>query len=262
MFFIASKIFWLIAAPFNLACLLGILAVAAALARLRRTARGLAWGGIAVILLAGATPIGPWATAVLDQRFPMRPALPGTIGGIIVLGGAISNEQSIAFDTPVLAADPDRVTALLELARRFPEAPIIWAGGYGGLGSVEKTEAWFARDLYTAIGFDVARITFEPHSRNTHENEVEARKLAGTVDGAPWILVTGAVHMPRSVAIFRHGGWNVLPWPVAPLSPGPDTAWEPLAFGQTLELSTRGLREWIGLVAYRLAGYTDEILPD
>lgn len=263
MFFIAAKLFWLLAAPLNLACLLALAAIAFRVLRWRRMAGAALWTGAVVLLLAAATPAGPYAALALETRFPPRPELPAEIGGIIVLGGSLDTDRSVAWNMPIISDDPDRLTALISLAHRYPEAPIIFAGGYGGLGSVEKTEAPFVAELLTAMGFDTSRIRFDPNSRNTRENEIEARKLAGAEYGQkPWVLVTGALHMPRAVGIFRLGGWTVLPWPVDPATFGPDSPWQPLNFGQTLVQSTRALREWIGLTAYYAAGYTATLLPE
>lgn len=263
MFFIAAKLFWLLAAPLHLATILGLGALIAGLIRCRRLARGLGLCASAILVLAAATPLGPLAAARLENRFPLRPPLPAQIAGILVLGGGISTELSLGWGMPVLGRDADRLTALLELGRRFPDAPVIYAGGHGGLGTVEKTEAEFARDFLLAQGFDPGRVRFDTQSRNTYENAVEAGRWAGDPTGRPWVLVTGALHMPRAVATFRHAGWTVLPWPVAPVSPGPGAPfWAPLDLTGTLEQSSRALREGLGLIAYRAAGYTDRLLPE
>ncbi|PWR18979.1 YdcF family protein [Zavarzinia compransoris] len=262
MFFVAAKLFWLVAAPLNLAVLLGLGAVAGILCRCPRLARRLAAAALAVLLLAAATPLGPYAAAVLERRFVPAPALPAAIAGILVLGGGIDTERSLGWGRPILGAEAERLTALIDLGRRYPEAPVIYAGGFGGLGTVARTEAAFARDFLLAAGFDLTRVAFDGRSRNTRENAVEARMLAGDSAGRPWVLVTGALHMPRAVAVFRHEGWQVIPWPVAPVTPGPDAMpWTPLDTAATLGQSTRALREWIGLAAYRAAGYTATLLP-
>jgi uncharacterized SAM-binding protein YcdF (DUF218 family) len=68
--------------------------------------------------------------------------------------------------------------------------------------------------------------------------------------------------MPRSVGLFRKAGFNVEPYPVdwrvgsrADLLTFTNFSVDGLARTDT------GLREWIGLVAYRLAGRTDALLP-
>jgi uncharacterized SAM-binding protein YcdF (DUF218 family) len=262
MFFIAAKLFWIVVAPASLACLLAALALVTRLAGWRRLATAALWASASVLIVAGATPLGPWAGSFLETRYPAQPPLPAEIAGIVVLGGALDTDRSNAWDMPVIAGQGERITSLVELGRRFPGAPIIYAGGYGGLGSVEKVDADFARTLLEQIGFDVSRVRFDDRSRNTIENEVQARELAGDIATRPWLLVTGAMHMPRAVGVFRGAGWSIIPWPVGPSTLSPDAPWEPLNPGATLMVSTQAVREWIGLLAYYLAGNATSLLPD
>lgn len=262
MFFIASKLFWLVAAPASLACLLAILALLARIVGLRRLSGLALWLSALVLIIAGATPLGPWAASVLETRYPAQPALPADIGGILVLGGAVDTERSNAWGMPVMRAEGERITSLVELGRRFPAAPIVYAGGYGGFRQVEAVEAVHARALLERMGFDVGRIRFDDKSRNTIENQIEARALAGDIASKPWVIVTGAMHMPRAVAVFKGAGWSVIPWPVGPATAAPDAPWEPLELSDTLAISTQAAHEWIGLLSYYLAGHTQALLPD
>lgn len=262
MFFVAAKIFWLLAAPLSLACLLFIVGILLRLPGWRRLSAAALWAGAIVLLLAAATPLGPYAAEMLETRYPPRAALPDDIGGIVVLGGSLDSDRSVAWDMPIVSEDPDRITALVILARRYPDAPVIFAGGYGGLGDIRKTEALYVRDLLADMGFDTDRLRLDPTSRNTRENEIEARKLAGPDFAAkPWILVTGAMHMPRAMGIFRKAGWTMVPWSVDPVGFAGEGPWQPTDFGRTLNQSTRALREMIGLAAYYAAGYTDRLVP-
>ena len=77
------------------------------------------------------------------------------------------------------------------------------------------------------------------------------------------MLVTSAWHMPRSVGVFRKAGFEVVPFPVDYLS---DNEWEDyvrpyLRAPRGLGIADNAFKEWVGLVAYRLAGYTDELFP-
>lgn len=82
--------------------------------------------------------------------------------------------------------------------------------------------------------------------------------LAQPGPGDRWLLITSAVHMPRSVACFRAAGWTITPYP-ADFSRGP----EPFHFGLVDNLADldTAAHEWVGLLYYRLRGYTSEIFP-
>jgi uncharacterized SAM-binding protein YcdF (DUF218 family) len=99
-------------------------------------------------------------------------------------------------------------------------------------------------------------------SRNTQENAEFSKALVEPKSGERWLLVTSAFHMPRSVGLFRKAGFNVEPYPVdwrlggrSDLFTFSNIAIE--GFGHT----EVGLREWLGLMAYRATGKIDELLP-
>ena len=88
------------------------------------------------------------------------------------------------------------MTAVADLARRFPQARIVFSGGNGDLvGGVP--EAQVARDLLVTLGVAPDRITLEANSRNTSENARFTKALINPGASDPWLLVTSADHMPR-----------------------------------------------------------------
>ena len=116
-------------------------------------------------------------------------------------------------------------------------------------------------------GLDVARITFEERSRNTHENAVLAKELVRPGPDERWLLVTSAYHMPRSVGVFRQAGWPVIPYPVDYRSAGAidlpgalRRLAEPDVAVRLVEIDL-AVKSWAGLVAYRLMGRTSALFP-
>ena len=67
--------------------------------------------------------------------------------------------------------------------------------------------------------------------------------------------------MPRAVSSFGRAGWQVIPYAVDYLTAGPGS-WCP-GFGlmHGLSLLTLAEKEWIGLAAYRLLGWTVGLFP-
>ena len=68
--------------------------------------------------------------------------------------------------------------------------------------------------------------------------------------------------MPRSVGIFRHLGFDVIPYPVAYRTFGDarDFLRSTSVIDKVIMLDY-SVREWVGLLAYRLAGKTDTLFP-
>jgi uncharacterized SAM-binding protein YcdF (DUF218 family) len=138
----------------------------------------------------------------------------------------------------------------MALARRHPEARLVFAGGAASAG---WTEADAARLLFDGFGL-ADRVQYEDRSQNTWENAVFARALAHPGPGETWVLVTSALHMPRAAAVFRAAGWPVLPAPAAFRTGrgGPD--WRSPDLAYQMQLLDTAAHEWLGLAEYWLRG--------
>jgi uncharacterized SAM-binding protein YcdF (DUF218 family) len=247
MFFWISKIFWALAQPSNL--LLWVLA-AGALALLlgrRRVASWLLYPAILAFLLVGLFPIGEWLILPLENRFPPAES-PAQVDGIIVLGGAVDLDVAQARGAVAFRDEAERDITLLELARRYPDAELVYTGN----------SSWppFLQPHGLAN-----RVIFEDRARNTYENAVLSKQLVAPAPGERWLLVTSAAHMPRSVGVFRKVGWPVIPYPVDYNTTGdlevmvaPDAAGRWSTFDQAV-------KAWIGLLAYWLSGRSSAPFP-
>lgn len=232
-----------------LSCVVGLLC-----ALVRRTARlGRALLMVsAALLVFAALPMSDWPIEILEDRFPEPTRLPDHVDGIIVLGGAINLGVSAEHDAPTLKAGADRITTFLALARYFPGAKLVYTGGYG--------EADVARDLFGGLGLDLDRVTFERKSRTTWENALFSKRLVQPAEGETWLLVTSAIDIPRAVACFRAVGWHITPWPAGYLIQHDRDAYLP-NLPQGLANLDWATHEWLGLVYYRLRGWTDTWFP-
>jgi uncharacterized SAM-binding protein YcdF (DUF218 family) len=139
------------------------------------------------------------------------------------------------------------------LARRFPDAQLVHSGD-----TAPASQSVVARELLLGAGIDPARIVFESRSRNTCGSPRATRELVRADPAERWLLVTSAYHMPRAVACFRAAGWDVTPYPTD-FRRGPD----PLYFGlvENLDDLDQAAHEWVGLIYYRLRGFTNELFP-
>lgn len=258
MLFVASKLFWAAMAPGNLLLLL-LLAGLAAMALGRRRGFRLAVAAALALLTAAVLPVGQWAVAPLEARFP-QPVVPSHIDGIIVLGGAVEPAITRAHGQVELNEAAERITGALALAQRHPEAKLLVSGGDASImPDAGGSEAGPTRRLFVELGIPAARILVEGRSRNTYENAVFSRALAQPKPGETWVLVTSAMHMPRAVGCFRHAGFDVLPYPVDYQTVAhPGSGFD---LSGHLGLFDRATKEWVGLVAYRLLGRTGSFFP-
>jgi len=191
--------------------------------------------------------------------------LPDQIYGIIVLAGMVDMKVSRK-ELIELTEQSDRIIEGVILAKKHPEAKLIITGGSGSLEQSENLrEADYLQKLAIILGIAKDRILIERNSRNTHEHAVELANLLPNKDNAHWVLITSAFHMPRAFACFRKAGIKVIPYPVDYKTKfGTQDALSISMLLPTLGNINRfniALHEWLGLVVYRLLGYTDSVFP-
>ncbi|HEV7415734.1 YdcF family protein [Tianweitania sediminis] len=262
MFFVAAKLFWFLVQPINLIGIMLLIAVVAQVLRWRRLALTASIAGFLLVALSVWTSLGPVLLRPLEDRFTRPDPAPTEVAGVIVLGGGLEGAINLVRGGYELNSGGDRLVEAAVLARRYPDARIVVSGGNGSLVLEGEGDADTAPRLLQALGVDRQRLVLENRSRDTYENAVFSRQLVKPGNGEVWLLVTSAFHMPRSMALFRRAGFDVVPWPVDYRTRGdeqPGAATDnPL---DSLSATTVALREWIGLLAYWLTGRIDTPLP-
>lgn len=261
MFFTLSKVFWFFVQPLNLAIfLLAAGLICGVFGRRKLMASGVT-GAFAILALATWTSLGQALLNPLEERFQRPNPVPEKVDGIVVLGGGLEGAINLARGGYEVNAGGDRYIETAILARRYPQARVVVTGGTGTLILEGEGDGATAPRLLTALGVDPARLILENESRNTFENAVFTKRLVTPAEGETWLLVTSAFHMPRAMALFRKADFAVLPWPVDYRTSGRES----LLFADnaidSLQATTLGLREWIGLLAYWLSGRIDEPFP-
>ncbi len=257
---VASKLFWLFLRPNTLALILACVGLYLGW-RGRRWGRWPMLAGLGYYAVVLLTPLSQWLLLPLEDRFPRPAAAPAQVAGIIVLGGAVDQNLTEARGIPALNGAAERMTEPLVLARRYPGARIVFTGGQGSPLHGSVTEADVAKEIWASLGLAPDRVLYETRARNTYENVLLTRQILQPKPGDTWLLVTSAGHMPRAMGIFRQAGWNVTPWPVNYTTGHTLRDWYDAPFGTRLNQTEWAVHEWLGLLAYRLMGRTNELLP-
>jgi uncharacterized SAM-binding protein YcdF (DUF218 family) len=194
--------------------------------------------------------------------------IPGTqipnAEAIVVLGGAT---KSATWPRPTvdLSEAGDRVIYAAQLYFQKKAPIIILSGGridWRGSGSPESADM---ATILTSIGVPAAAIIQESDSLNTYQNAVNVRKILEARRIKKVLLITSAMHTPRSLKIFKRQGIDVIPTPTdflvsqgeleeltntpkaAILNLLPDT--------NNLNQFTSALKEYIGIFIYSLRGW-------
>lgn len=242
MIYYVSKTFWMVAAPTNVLILITAAAAFWALIRNSKTAARLVVLSTCGLVIGGFTQVGLWAMAPLEDRFPdWDPNSQTTPYGIILLGGDSG----------------EGIIVLAQLSQQFPRARLV----YSGPGrSVAK-----ANDLlekFSDFGGNSTRLVMETRSRTTFENAVYSAELMKPKPDEHWLLVTSALHMPRSIGSFRRAGFNVEPYSIHfNTRANSNSFFERGASSNALSQFDAATKEWIGLVVYRIMGRTDALFP-
>ena len=168
---------------------------------------------------------------------------------VVLTGGIISPEGLI----PLPSIDESMFRRLDEAWRlyRIQPKPIIVSGGHVNPFTPDKNENKIARDFLIKWGVPTRDVIGEGKSRDTFESAEEVEKLLKQHGYKRYLLVTSAVHMPRSMLAFA----ALAPEPVA--APGDFSLGKleitPLSVFPTegaARLLSATLHEYIGLANY------------
>lgn len=256
LFFVASKLIGALLRPDTWIVIALAAVVLALVFHRRRLALWLGSALLGALVTLSIFPLGDLLLQPIERTYPAQPVL-DRVDGIIVLGGAEDARASAYWGQMQLNEGAERYTAALEMARRFPEARLLFTGGSGALRDLvgaEVSEAAMAERFFLGLGVAQERLLLEDRARNTAENARLSLALANPDPNESWVLVTSAFHMPRAMRSFEAAGWPELtPWPVdyrtAAFS-------DRIGWGliRNLQVLSIALREQVGRLAYRLSG--------
>lgn len=258
-FLVASKLLPVLVFPLSIAFVL--LAVSLGPRLGPRTRRALVASALGILLVFSCGPVAKELGRCLEWRYLPLAEVPEA-DAIVLLGGVVA-PALYPRRTAELYDGADRIVEAARLFRAGRAPRILLSGGSFHGGRPESDDlASYLREL----GVPDAALLADPASRNTFENAVEARRRLAPLGANRILLVTSALHMPRAVGLFRHQGFDVVPVPVdfsitAEL-PSERGAWfwwaERLPPNvDSLAYSTRVIREYLGILVYRMRGLID-----
>jgi uncharacterized SAM-binding protein YcdF (DUF218 family) len=215
-----------------------------------------------VLLLAGNGWISNAIVQSLEwQNIPQE--LPNA-DAIVLLGGATKSANS---PRPMVDINEqgDRVNYAAKLYRDGKAPLIIAAGGRVAWRGGGRSEATDMAELLMTMGVPNNAIEQETESLNTYENAVNVKPILEAKSLQKVILVTSALHMPRSLAIFKKQKIDVIAAPTDFMVSEQEIA-EPnasleafilnlLPDADRLEKTTKAIKEYIGILIYRLKGW-------
>lgn len=204
-----------------------------------------------LLLVVFSTPAGARLLVAPLERQSAVLTSPREAGGqaIVVLGGGRTSNalEYGGKDIPSYMA----LVRLRYAARLHRETglPILVTGGVPEAAD-ESEAALMARSLRE--DFSVPVKWLEEESRNTAENALFSARMLKQAGVTRILLVTDAIHMPRSREIFAAAGLDVIAAPTALLASGDRRVSDFIPGGEGLRRSHYALHEWVGIAWYRL----------
>lgn len=246
--------------------LIAILIAAAIIFRKRtRVQLALLITALGLILVGGNRYVAVALIRSLEDRI-QAPEQFEPAEAIVVLGGGTEAQASPRRTVEITGAG-DRVLYAAKLYRDGL-APVVLASGGNitWLSNRPSSPAEEMAALLEFIGVPKSAIWLQEKSQNTYEDALYSAEMLKEKGITRIILVTSAMHMPRSYALFAAQGLEVIPAPTDYYVP--DYYWADPTQGEltsvlvnliptaaSLSNLTNCLKEYLGLLIYRLQGW-------
>ncbi len=180
----------------------------------RRWARTLLFLTFCLIVALHSGFVGYALRYPIESRYPplIEPARAEPYDAIVVLtAGSIPAGGLIPFPS----VDGEMFRRLDEASRLYHlrPKPVIISGGHVNPFTPSKNENKIARDYLIRWGVPARDVLGEDKSRDTFESAVEVGKILRQRGWKRYLLVTSAVHMPRSMLAFTAKAPEPLPAP-------------------------------------------------
>jgi uncharacterized SAM-binding protein YcdF (DUF218 family) len=214
--------------------------------------------GTLMLLLLSNTSISDLLLRSLEYRYPPPAMTAGSslratgVKYIVVLGGGYSDDPHIPLTSQLGEDTMVRVAEGIKLYREIPGCKLVFSAG-----SINQPvpESEVMSKVAQALGVGQQDVVLESESRDTEES---AKAVAPIVQKDPFLLVTSASHMPRSMAMFKKQEMNPIAAPTDYLVKT-DGQGFPFAFypdAGSLKRSERAFYEYLGLAWAKIRGKT------
>lgn len=177
------------------------------------TERGRNFGGLACFLVAAAIftlyglsiqPVSSAIVGIVEGKVPREVKFPqGFVPKYIVILPSGVRDDSLPATSRLSYVTLARIHGGLRYWREFPEATLVFSGNEEETAAMK--EAVFLAGVPKDLVFE------ETEARDTRGHVVYLKSL---LDGEPFLLVTSAVHYPRSIALFQGEGLEPFGVPV------------------------------------------------
>ena len=208
--FMLKKIIGMSLQPFTLIMLASLLGLVLLWFSRRQTlSRVLLSLGLVTLLLLSCNPVANTILLQLESQY--RPYTPKTTiqpKYMVVLGGGIVADPDLPVSSQINLISLARVVEGIRIFRQHPGSILLFSGGT--VFDSRISEARIMADTAQLLGVPAEAIRTESQSWDTSDQAIFVKKMLGN---ARFVLVTSAVHLPRSMLLFREAGMDPIPGP-------------------------------------------------
>ncbi len=215
--------------------------------------KGRAWvvGAVALMVVFSFRPLPTMIMLDIERQYPpvVTPA-DSSIAWIVVLAAGATDDPALATPHRLSQSSLVRLVEGIRLLRQLPSAKLVLSGG-APFSSV--TAASIMHSLALELGVPDSVIVTEDQSLDTKD---QALAIADILHDDPFLLVTSAMHVPRSMGLFEYQGLAPIAAPTDHLARQPTTFHPGALYPSSLNIRTARLvwREYLGLMWAKLRG--------
>lgn len=247
-----DKLISLLIYPLGLSILLGFAGLLLWVLRHQRSAAVVLSCSLGWLTLWSLPPVADAVARSLEGQSTYLAVEAVPLADVILVFGGVMQPPRPGRPYPDLGAAADRVWHAARLYHAGKAPKVILSGGRNDWQEDWPSQAATMAQFLTDLGVPSSAIVLEERSRSTYENALYCAKLMRGQGMNRALLVTSALHMPRSYAVLRAAGVDAVPaatdFEVVD-EPRNVLSWLPSA--QALQRSTFALHEWVGIAVYR-----------
>lgn len=211
--------------------------------------------GVALFVLFSFDPFTEFLLDKMENKYPgftlelIKPS--DKIKHVVVLaGGYIEQPDTHPLTTKLGRSTHVRVIEGIRIYREIPGSMLVFTGK----GWAQLTEAEAMKNLAVSLGVNPQDIITEKESTNTIDHTIYLKDI---IKDEKFVLVTSALHMPRSMGLFLKAGYHPIPAPTGHLLTGKYELFNmkvPFPVGENLQAADMLFNEYAAIFLAKLKG--------
>ncbi|NVN94994.1 MAG: YdcF family protein [Bacteroidetes bacterium] len=177
--------------------------------------------------------------------------------GIVLSGDIVSYDYRT--EKLIFRQQADRLIQAIDLYKQGKIKKILLTGGSGQLSFSNQPEASFMKKHAVKLGISENDILLDSISKNTFQNAAISKKMLEVAfpNGGRFLLITSALHIRRSLAVFKKASIIVDAYPTSKLTGIRLYNFEHLFVPHVSSFESWSdlIHEWVGYIIYKIMGY-------